>query len=66
MTKAKKKGPGRPPAGPTAMKQIALRVPEDIIEAADDVVAERLGESDRSDVLRQFLRLGAAVYKARA
>ena len=38
-----------------AMKQIAVRLPEEMIDALDAIVAERYGQADRTQVLRELL-----------
>jgi hypothetical protein len=53
MRKPKSTKPTRP-----TMQQTTIRIPADIIEFADTVVAERGGLLDRSDILREMLMLG--------
>lgn len=40
------------------MKQIAIRLPDEIIEALDQIVDERHGMADRTQVLREVLMEG--------
>ena len=37
------------------MKQIAIRLPDDILEAVDDIIADRHGQADRTAVIRELL-----------
>lgn len=46
---------GRPPKGDSAMKQIAIRFPEEILEQVDRIVEERYGQADRTAVIRELV-----------
>ena len=37
------------------MKQIAIRLPEDMIKAVDQIVEDRYGQADRSAVFRELV-----------
>jgi metal-responsive CopG/Arc/MetJ family transcriptional regulator len=37
------------------MKQIAIRLPVDMLEAVDAIVAERYGQADRTQVMRELI-----------
>ena len=37
------------------MKQIAIRLPEDMIKAVDRIVEDRYGQADRSAVFRELV-----------
>lgn len=69
MSKAPKKtgmGRGRPPAD-EPMKQIALRLPAEMLSALDALVAERMDRPDRTAIIRELLAEGlAAREKGRA
>jgi metal-responsive CopG/Arc/MetJ family transcriptional regulator len=46
---------GRPPKGDSAMKQIAIRFPEEMLEEIDKIVDERYGQSDRTSIIRELV-----------
>ena len=46
---------GRPPLGKKAMRQIALRLPTELLTAVDDLIADRLDRPDRSALIRELL-----------
>lgn len=50
---AKKRGPGRPSMGPTT--QLAIRFPNEMIEAVDEITAGRLDRPDRASVIRELV-----------
>ena len=37
------------------MKQIAIRLPDDILDAVDDIIDQRHGQADRTAVIRELL-----------
>jgi len=37
------------------MKQIAIRLPEDILQVVDGIIADRHGQGDRTAVIRELL-----------
>jgi len=51
----KRAGPGRPAMGASAMKQIAIRIPEPMLDAIDALVAGRLDAPDRAAIMRELL-----------
>jgi metal-responsive CopG/Arc/MetJ family transcriptional regulator len=53
MTKPRQRG--RPPAGDDTMQQIALRLPKPMLAAIDEIVADRLGQPERSAIIRELL-----------
>ena len=55
MSKAAKKPVGRPRVGKTIMKQIAIRMPEEMLAAVDAIVAQRYGQADRTGVIRELV-----------
>jgi len=46
---------GRPRQYNTTMKQIAVRFPEEMLTAVDDIVRARLGSTDRASIIREAL-----------
>lgn len=66
MTKTEKRGPGRPPKGTRAMKQIAIRLPDDMLDQVDDIIAERFGLPDRTAVIRELVAEALAARKRKA
>lgn len=53
---AKPKGKmGRPLVAAKPMKQIAIRLTDEIIAGVDAIVAERFGQADRTAVIRELL-----------
>lgn len=54
---------GRPPDGERAMQQIAIRLPTEMLDAIEEIVAERFGQADRTAVIRELI---AAQLAARA
>ena len=65
MAKRRRKSPGRPPVGgEEGSTQVALRIPNEDLEAADEI-AGWFGEmgfvKSRSDILRAALRKGLTV-----
>lgn len=60
MSKAPKRTAkrGRPPGPEEPMKQIALRLPAEMLDALDAIVAERLDRPDRTAVIRELLAEG--------
>ena len=46
---------GRPPASGKAMTQIAIRLPDAMLDKIDELAQQRLDAPDRSDVIRQLL-----------
>jgi metal-responsive CopG/Arc/MetJ family transcriptional regulator len=46
---------GRPPKGETAMKQIAIRFPEPMLDQVDKIVEQRYGQADRTAVIRELV-----------
>ena len=55
-----KRGPGRPPVE-SPMKQIAIRLPDDLLAAIDVVIDEREGQTDRAAVIREMIAKGLKV-----
>ena len=55
MSKGAKRGRGRPPVGDEAMKQIALRLPLDLLVAIDNLRRDRLDRPDRTVFIRELL-----------
>ena len=55
MTKAKTRPVGRPRVGKDVMGLIAIRMPEDMLEAVDKIIADRYGQGDRSTVIRELV-----------
>lgn len=59
MTKAAKKrssvGPGRPLKTDAPMRQIAIRLPEALLAAIDQIAEGRLDEPDRTAIMRELL-----------
>lgn len=51
---------GRPAGPEEPMKQIALRLPAEMLEALDAIVANRLDRPDRTAVIRELLAGGLA------
>lgn len=45
------------------MFQSAIRLPEEMVEELDAIVAERFGQADRSAIIREMIALGLAVRK---
>jgi metal-responsive CopG/Arc/MetJ family transcriptional regulator len=37
------------------MIQIAIRLPEEMLEAVDEIIAERFGQPDRTAIIRELL-----------
>ena len=63
MNRKKRTRPrGRPPTG-NAMDQITVRVPPQMLEAIDSIIAGRLDRPDRSSVIRELV---AEALQARA
>jgi len=57
---------GRPPEqGEKAMKQIAVRLPVELLDRAEKIVEDRYGQPDRSDILREALAAGLDVLEGR-
>lgn len=46
---------GRPRMADEPMRQIAIRLPDEILEAVDGIIAERHGQADRTAVIRELL-----------
>jgi len=60
------KSRGRPPEqGEKAMKQIAVRLPVELLDRAEKIVEDRYGQPDRSDILREALAAGLDVLEGR-
>jgi hypothetical protein len=47
------------------MKQIAIRLPLDLLERAEKIIADRYGQADRTAVLREALAAGLDVLEGR-
>jgi metal-responsive CopG/Arc/MetJ family transcriptional regulator len=54
MVKQPKKR-GRPPVGDKPMTQLAVRFPDELLGAIDEIVAERYGQSDRTSIIRELV-----------
>lgn len=63
MKKSKQKTMGRRPVGDKAMKQIAIRLPTEMLDEFDEIVAERYGHADRTAVIRELLAFALAERK---
>lgn len=46
---------GRPPEGERAMQQIAIRLPQEMLNQIESIVADRYGQADRTAVIRELL-----------
>jgi len=46
---------GRPRLADQPMRQIAIRLPEEILQALDEIIDERHGQADRTAVIRELL-----------
>lgn len=46
---------GRPKKPEGAMRQVAIRFPEEMLEALDAIAAERLDRPDRASVVREII-----------
>lgn len=55
MSKRPQSRIGRPPKGDAAMKQIAIRFPEEMLEQVDQIVEDRFGQADRTAVIRELV-----------
>ncbi|HVT27684.1 MAG TPA: hypothetical protein VHE81_06660 [Lacipirellulaceae bacterium] len=55
MKKVQKPSPGRPPMLNEAMKQIAIRLPHEMLDQIEEIVGERFGQPDRTAVIRELL-----------
>ena len=53
---------GRPPVE-NPMRQIAVRLPDDILEAIDAIIEDRDGACDRSAVIREAVAKGIRLMK---
>lgn len=56
------KKPGRPLAGEAPMRQIAIRLPDEMLNAIDYLLEDRMDRPDRTAVIRELL---AEALKAR-
>lgn len=65
MTKAPKRGRGRPALEGKAMQQVALRLPVETFDAVDKIIAARMGATDRAAVLREAVARGLAQMQGR-
>lgn len=63
MTKPKK-SVGRPRIGKTVMRQIAIRLPDEMIADVDRIIEQRFGEGDRTAVIRELVAEALAARKA--
>ena len=61
MAKPTKRSRGRP-AGET-MKQIAVRFPEAMLDAIDEIVEARIDKPERSAIIRELVADGLAARK---
>ena len=55
---------GRPPIGGEAMTQIAIRLPQSLLDDVETIVAERYGQTDRTAVIRELLASAMAARKS--
>lgn len=57
MAKAakQKRQRGRPPVGAASMQQIAIRLPQPMLAAIDELIAGRLDQPERSAIIRELL-----------
>ena len=49
---------GRPPLHEEPMKQIAIRLPDHLLEAIDVIIEEREGAPDRAAIIRELIARG--------
>ena len=55
MTNSSKKRAGRPPKGDATMPQIALRIPQQMLDAIDAMRAARMDRPERATMIRELL-----------
>lgn len=58
MTEIRPRKVGRPPKTDRAMRQIAVRLPVDMLDEIDAMCAERMDRPDRSVLVRELLAKG--------
>lgn len=56
--RAKPRPRGRPPIGDKPMKQITIRMTDELLEAVDVIIDEREGQTDRGAVIRELIARG--------
>jgi Arc/MetJ-type ribon-helix-helix transcriptional regulator len=54
---------GRPLKGDTRMRQIAIRLPDEMLAAIDSLLVERMDRPDRTAVIRELLAEAIAARK---
>jgi metal-responsive CopG/Arc/MetJ family transcriptional regulator len=55
MSNTPKKRVGRPPKGDATMPQIALRLPQPMLDAIDRMRNDRMDQPDRAAMIRELL-----------
>ena len=55
---------GRPPMGEKPMRQITVRLTDELLEAIDVIIDEREGQTDRGSVIRELISRGLKSFSA--